>query len=229
MPLQQSRITCGNTAFTHYFLCPYYPLAAGEDLLSYSLVRFKQRLQPDLDAWISCAGKLLGDFFFAPDTIILRALRHEETTFRAEFPSALDLLGQSLARNFGCSYRPALLCKTRATLPGKYLTRGQRVSQLRDAYRLEGPSGNLINPDTPFLVIDDILTTGSTMRAIIRTLRDSLPVSPIDVFTLTRADYGAPEQPTVGRDEMPGVVKMTPGCENYTLEELKALILAKTV
>jgi len=186
-------------------------------MLSHSLVRFKQRLQPDLGAWIACAGDLLAHLSFSPQTIILRALRHEETTIRPEFPSALDLLGQALALKFGCRYRPDLLSKTRATLPGKLLTRSQRVTQLRNVYRMGDAFGADFIPDTSILVIDDILTTGTTMRAIIRAVSERLPQCRIEAFTLTRADYGSPDPETMRGDE------------THTAEVLKKHILAKTI
>jgi predicted amidophosphoribosyltransferase len=185
-----SRIKCDNSSFIHYYLCPYLPLTAGTDPLSLSLLKFKQRIQPDLDAWIACSTQLLANLPFSPDTLILRALRHDETTPRMEFPSALDLLGHSLAGRLHCRYLPTLLTKTRMTLPGKHLTRTQRRSQLLDVYQLTTTLSDL-SPSTPFLLIDDILTTGATMRALIRTLRDHYPDCPITTFTLTRADYQA--------------------------------------
>jgi predicted amidophosphoribosyltransferase len=200
-------------------------------MLSHSLVRFKQRLQSDLDAWIACAAELLGHRSFSPDTIIVRALRHEETTVRIEFPSALDLLGESLSRNLRCSYRPDLLRKTRTTLPGKHLTRGQRRSQLQDVYQLDTLTGGTIPPQTPILMIDDILTTGATMRAIFRSIREALPTSSIEAFTLTRADYRLPT-PAAGEGAGGGSAtgrSADVGGETGTLEALKSRIFANTV
>src|SRR5579863_8710257 len=185
MELMRSKIKCGDTWFTHYYLCPYLPLAAGPDPLSLSLLKFKQRIQPDLDAWIDCSARLLGRLHFPTDTIIIRPLRHDETTARPDFPSALDLLGQTLAMQIGCRYLPTLLTKSRATLPNKHLTRRERWSQLRDVYHittiptsttaaLSNPISNR-PPSSPFLLIDDILTTGTTMLALISTLRRAYP------------------------------------------------------
>jgi predicted amidophosphoribosyltransferase len=196
MELLTSKIKCGDTWFAHFYLCPYLPLAAGTDALSLSLIKFKQRIQPDLNAWIDCSARLLGQLYFSPDTIIIRPLRHDETTARPDFPSALDLLGQSLATHFRCRYLPTLLTKSRPTLPNKYLTRRERRSQLQDVYQLTttppsagAPNPTPLNPYTPFLLIDDILTTGTTMRALISTIRRDYPDCPINAFTLTRADY----------------------------------------
>jgi predicted amidophosphoribosyltransferase len=222
MGLLTSKIKCGNTSFTHFYLCPYLPLTAGTDALSLSLLRFKQRVQPDLDAWIDCSRQLLSRLPFSSDTIIIRALRHDEITARTDFPSALDLLGQSLAIHLRCSYLPSLLSKSRTTLPNKHLTRRQRQSQIQDVYRFTtSPAEALakagLTPTIPFLLIDDILTTGTTMRALIRTLRHHYPACPIKTFTLTRADYHCPARPSAGEGEI------------CTLEALKSQIFANTV
>ena len=186
MGLLTSKIKCGDTWFTHFYLCPYLPLTAGADALSLSLLKFKQRIQPDLSAWIDCSTRLVGQLHVPPDTIIIRPLRHDETFARPEFPSALDLLGQSLATHLRCRYNPALLTKSRITLPNKHLTRRERTSQLRDVYHF---TPTPLSPSTPFLLIDDILTTGTTLRALIGTIRRVYPNCPVKAFTLTRADY----------------------------------------
>jgi predicted amidophosphoribosyltransferase len=144
-------------------------------------------------------------------------------TARTDFPSALDLLGHSLAIHLNCRYLPGLLGKSRTTLPNKHLTRRQRRSQIQDVYHLTtSPAETLakadpITPTTPFLLIDDILTTGTTMRALIRTLRQHYPASPIKTFTLTRADYHCPVQPLAARSGI------------STVETLKSQIFANTV
>jgi predicted amidophosphoribosyltransferase len=55
-----------------------------------------------------------------------------------------------------------------------------------------------LTPSTPLLLIDDILTTGTTMRALISTIRRDYPVCPIRAFTLTRADYTQRVAPLTG-------------------------------
>jgi predicted amidophosphoribosyltransferase len=190
-PLTTS-IKCGDTRFSHYYLCPYLPLTAGQDPISISLLKFKQRAQPDLDAWIECAVQHLQPLNLDPDTIILRALRHDETTVRTEFPTALDLLGHTLAARLDCHYQPTHLLKSKTTLPNKHLTRHQRRNQLQDVYNIPNPITTI--PQPPFLLIDDILTTGATMRALIHTLRQYYITSPIRAFTLARVDYHSPNR-----------------------------------
>jgi len=233
MGLQQTYIRYLDSSFRHYYLCRYLPLSAGKDTFSHSLLRFKRRIQPDLDAWIDCSLEVLKEIPPPRDTVILRALQHDETSARKEFPTALDILGQTLARHFDCRYLPSLLLKSRVTLPCKQLTRRQRMTELRDVYSI-APLPPIQtqplpqSPDTlppiqiqsppPFLLIDDILTTGATMRTLIHTLRRQFPSCPIRIFTLTRADYTpAPGQPP------------PPHGSTYSTETLKSKILANTV
>jgi predicted amidophosphoribosyltransferase len=206
MAMPTSSILYHNSSFRHDYLCHYLPVAAGADRLSGSLLRFKRRIQPDLDAWTDCSLEVLRDIPvppdsipMSPDTIVLRALGHEETSAGHGFPAALDLLGEKIATRFGCRYLPSLLLKARFTLPCKYLFRRQRLDELRDVYTVapapwpKPAATNTLHPvplaSPPFLLIDDILTTGTTMRMIIRALRARFPACPIQIFTLARADY----------------------------------------
>jgi predicted amidophosphoribosyltransferase len=230
MGLQSTSIAYHNSSFRHYYLCHYLPLSAGKDIFSRSLLKFKRRIQPDLDAWIDCSLEVLKDISLSPDTIVLRALSHDETSLspaRLTFPTALDIFGNALVRRFGCHYLPSLLLKSRPSLPCKELSREQRLAELRNIYSVDPaipipippippPSASIIPPPTgeiapapfppsttpglpplagsappspSFLLIDDILTTGTTMRMIIRALRRQFPRCPIRIFTLARSDY----------------------------------------
>jgi predicted amidophosphoribosyltransferase len=204
MGLQTTSITCLYSSFRHYYLCHYLPLSAGKDTISRSLLKFKRRTQPDFNAWIECALEALHGISLTPDTIILRALHHDEMIAGPIFPTALDFLGYALAGHFGCRYLPSFLRKSRPALPCKELSRRQRKTELRGIYSLDPTARQMIAapslspaaplPTTPpFLLIDDILTTGTTMRMIIRALRRTFPLSPIQIFTLARADDNPPK------------------------------------
>jgi hypothetical protein len=242
MGLQKTSITYNNSLYRYYYLCHYLPLSAGADTLSRSLLKFKRGIQPDLNAWIDCSLEEFQNIPLSPDTIIIRALRHDETRVHESPPSALrpssappaallpfspplsalDLLGQSLAARFQCQYLPSLLCKSRPTLSNKGLTRGQRETELNDVYALT-PGSTLIpplpasaNPHPPFLLIDDILTTGTTIRTIIHTLHQAFPLSPLQVFTLAKAD----NDPDLNRSS-------PPHSQNYHLEGDTGWIIAE--
>jgi len=201
MSLQETSITYNDSSYRHYYLCHYLPLSAGVDTLSRSLLKFKRGIQPDLDAWIRSALEVFHNIPLSPDTIIIRALRHDETQVQGAPSSSLDLLGQALSTPFQCQYLPSLLRKSRPTLNNKGLTRDQRETELNDVYSIATenlPLAMASSPATtphlpippPFLLIDDILTTGTTARTIIHTLQQSFPLSPIQVFTLAKAEHG---------------------------------------
>src|SRR6202012_5689631 len=90
----------------------------------------------------------------------------------------------------------------RPTLSNKGLTRDQRETQLNDVYYIaretlplptdlnSTPTPSSTGPiHPPFLLIDDILTTGATIRTIIHTLVQAFPLSPIQIFTLAKVDH----------------------------------------
>jgi predicted amidophosphoribosyltransferase len=204
MGLQETFITYNNSLFRFFYLCHYLPLIVGPDTLSRSLLKFKRGIQPDLDAWIECSLEVFPDIPLSPGTTIVRALRHGETKVPESTPTSLDLLGQTLAANFHCRYLPSLLCKSRPTLSNKGLTREQRHAELKDVYSLSPEvlssplsttSSSPVPSNPAFLLIDDIFTTGTTVRMIIHTLRGFFPLCPLQIFTLAKADY-APNSPS---------------------------------
>ena len=187
MGLQRTHIVYKKVYYPHYFLCNYLPRLAGADNLSRSLLRFKEGRQPDLDAWIDCTLEMAGGIPLPPGAVILRALHHQETTARDDKPSVLDLLGQRLADHFQASYRPTLIGKKRTTSEIKSFTRTERRTELQDVY-FTTPIP-LPPATTSCLLIDDILTTGTTFRMIIAALHLTFPSLPVQLFTLARSDY----------------------------------------
>jgi predicted amidophosphoribosyltransferase len=186
MGLQQTSLSFNNLSFPHYYLCNYLPVSVGQDILSQSLLRFKRGYQPDLDAWIDCSLEILAGAPLLPDTIIIRALNHNETTVPHANPTSLDHLGKALATHFHFDYCPGLLQKSRPAREIKSLSREHREMELHDLYHIdEDYYGRLAGH--PILLLDDILTTGTTMKMIIRALgKHSTSVS---IFTLAKADY----------------------------------------
>jgi hypothetical protein len=200
MGLQQILIPYKDTAWPHYFLCNYLPVSAGQDTLSLSLLNFKRSRQPDLAAWIDCSLEMLPPSLFLPGTIIVRALHHQETEITDRKPAALDQLGLALASHFRSNYLPRLLSKSQPAREIKWFSKGQREIELLGLYQVNHSlMPPLINPTRPesdssssatsFLIIDDILTTGTTIKMIIGALNQHFPSSKYSVFTLAKADY----------------------------------------
>ena len=207
MSLHHSTLSLENGSCPHYYLCHYLPRSAGRDTLSHSLLKFKLGRQPDLSGWIDCALDTLAGGLLPPGATIIRALHHEETCIGDDNPASLDELARALATRFQCHYLPAFLRKYRRTRPIKGFNKEQRVAELRDLYYIGDPSF----PRQPFplspksnhiLLLDDILTTGTTVRAIIAAILHHYPLASFSVFTLARATYNADlnnTQPLKGR------------------------------
>ncbi|MEM9080658.1 MAG: ComF family protein [Verrucomicrobiota bacterium] len=94
---------------------------------------------------------------------------HELTRFTAKL---LDINSQNLLRRTAFKPRQATL------------TRKQRLQNLHNAFTPKSPKTNLKNRD--LILIDDVLTTGSTLHECARALRSGKPRT-IAVLTVVRA------------------------------------------
>lgn len=221
MGLQQSFLMHKGHRYPHYYLCNYLPVSAGPDRISYSLLKFKQGRQPDLSAWLDCSVEILGGSppsviapgysqsyphdqpVVPPGAILVRALHHQETTVAEGKLTSLDRLGSALAVHFQCFYHPGLLCKSQNAREMKGLSQNQREQELKGLYYLDAvyyttiitpiimESPHFIKESPHFLVIDDIFTTGTTVKMIIGALTSYFPLSTVCIFTLAKADYDA--------------------------------------
>lgn len=199
MSLQQTYLICNNERYPHYHCTFYQPVSAGKDSFSHSLLRFKEGKQPDLSGWLDCALESFGSAPIPGGTLIVRALHHYETRL-SPLPTALDLLGTTLAEEYHHYYCPRLLQKKTLTLPIKGLTRAERRSRLKDLYCIDEDYAASLPEKSPasILVIDDLLTTGTTARAIIRLLKRFYQRAGVAVFTLARAGAaGRHDQPAI--------------------------------
>ena len=79
MGLQATHIIYGDEQIRHFYLGHYLPLTTAADPMSRSLLKFKRSRQPDLANWIRATLEGFSHHPLSPDTIILRALRHDET------------------------------------------------------------------------------------------------------------------------------------------------------
>ncbi|ATA20126.1 ComF family protein [Gibbsiella quercinecans] len=91
-----------------------------------------------------------------------------------------DLLARPLARWLGCEYRPAALRRVRAATPQRQLTARQRRRNLRGAFRCEDDlAGRHV------ALLDDVVTTGSTVAEIAKLLRQQ-GVASLQIWCICR-------------------------------------------
>ena len=98
-----------------------------------------------------------------PD-ILLAVPLHHQRAWRRGFNQA-DLLARPLSRWLGCAWSPQGVTRRRAALLQHQLTARQRRKNLRGAFQLE-----IAVQDRHIALIDDVVTTGSTVAEISRLL-----------------------------------------------------------
>ncbi|MEQ1588046.1 MAG: hypothetical protein ABL895_19350 [Cyclobacteriaceae bacterium] len=225
--LQTGFIEVDGERITHHYLCHYRPWAYGFDKLSKSLIQFKNKYLIDVEAWVSCSVEYMSEFE-NKSPLVLRALQADELQVSQSTNLPLDLLGRELSRSLGGWYKPWLLTKERITRPAKTLTRKEREMELRNVYFFQEDTGLARS----ILIIDDILTTGFTMAAIIRSIRAKSRGIPIQLFTLACTDSEAKLNSTVDlrgdqftwQDKGWNRVREDPHGYGGDLSELKRLI-----
>jgi len=165
-----------------YFAAYYRPTNSGhQDTISQYIRDFGKWIEPQTSRWISLVVPLICGA--GPFDVIVRALGSSELAAQVNGP--LDRLCEAIAQQSGATYAPELLMKTRTTrtLQGLGGRMGHR-KELAGAYEFQG-SG--VKPDSRILVIDDIMSTGSTLEAVGSAIKKALPNSEIVAFVLGKA------------------------------------------
>jgi ComF family protein len=107
----------------------------------------------------SLDGCLPGDTILVP--VPLSAPRRRERTYNQS-----RLLAAEVSRLTGCPVRPDILFRKRATRAQTGLDRGRRLVNVAGAFAV----GRAVGPAASILLIDDVITTGSTLRECAREL-----------------------------------------------------------
>lgn len=92
-----------------------------------------------------------------------------------------DLLARQLSQQMNCEYWPFLFHRTRATPHQQGLSRHQRLTNLKGAFYLH----SLPYPVEHVAIVDDVVTTGSTVKQLCRLLLD-VGVQRVDIYCLCR-------------------------------------------
>jgi competence protein ComFC len=107
---------------------------------------------------------------------------HHARRREREYNQAWELC-REMARSHRLSALEALQ-RVRATVPQASLTRHQRLENLQGAFRLRVPAARLTGRNV--LLVDDVLTTGSTASECARILRREAGVQKVVVLTVAR-------------------------------------------
>lgn len=91
-----------------------------------------------------------------------------------------DQFAKVLSQKLQASFRRDILKRVKYTKSQAKMTRGQRVWGLEGVF--EAKTMGLLNKRV--LIVDDVLTTGSTVRACAQTIHDKNPYAKIDVLAV---------------------------------------------
>lgn len=156
-------------------------LPRSEDAVSQSVLSYKQQDKLIAERWNNLAAKRVAELNIQPDYIV-RALGSREMVCTGGRP--LDQLCFKLAKAFDITYNPFLLMKKNFTIPLHRLSKKKRIRELDNQYVFNMLRSEKERPQ--ILIIDDIVTTGTTMLAIRECIRQVLPKSDFYFFTLAR-------------------------------------------
>ncbi len=125
-----------------------------------------------------------------PRLLVLPIPMHKSKEKQRGYNQA-ELISRSFARQIGYRHQPNALVRIRETEPQSKLGPDDRAKNLESAFSLE-PN---FKTSQPILLLDDIFTTGATLRTAIRLLENhNIPIWGSAVTT--RSDSGTPLKPS---------------------------------
>jgi hypothetical protein len=175
----------------HHYLCNYIKSSENKCRLRNGIFAFKNDSARAIEFWTEHVIKLIQSElseFITEKTLIVRALGHNETSVPDLGSKALDKLGLAIAERFGGTYLPSTIYKTRKTKQVKYLSKKDRVLELTDVFKISDKVD--ISEFDSIIVLDDISTTGTTLKLIINLLRNRLKLrnSKCKALTIAKTD-----------------------------------------
>jgi ComF family protein len=131
------------------------------------------------------AEKILHDWYCGkplPDAIVPVPL-HPARTRQRGYNQTLEI-AKSLAQKLSLPVLNHVCQRTRPTLPQTSLPAKERRNNVRHAFQISNPVAG-ITPGMTLAILDDVITTGSTMRALSEMLKKKLACR-IDVWCCAR-------------------------------------------
>ena len=147
--------------------------------VSEDLLQFKNGNPLKIQEWCSRAMREISGLI--SPTIIVRALGSAELKANSHKP--LDQLGTCLAEYLNASYRPDLLIKSSSNLPLKGLGKAARERAIDGLYTACDLGEGVVQS---ILILDDIITTGSTLREIHRAIINTYPNTSVYFLALAK-------------------------------------------
>jgi ATP-dependent DNA helicase RecQ len=153
-----------------------------KDYVKNKVLKFKDGDENTINQWLSVIKQHIN--LFPSIDYILRALGHKEIN---AIKSSLDNVGKLIEESIPYSkYLPDLLSKKSTNNKLTTMNAIDRKNTLSKQYFFNENHKEFSKQKKSFLIIDDVYTTGSTIKEITRAIREISPNSIIYVFTLVQ-------------------------------------------
>ncbi len=150
------------------------------------ILAFKHHDRTDAAPFFVRMMAAAGGALLAEADMIAPVPLHRRRLFARRYNQAA-LLASGLARHAGCGFVPDLLLRRRATPPQGRLRRRQRLANVAGAFMLNPVHAGIVE-GRRVLLVDDVMTTGATLRACGRVLQRA--GADVDVLTLAMVPIG---------------------------------------
>ena len=153
-----------------------------KDNVKNKVLKFKDGDEETINQWLLVIKQHVDSF--PKIDYIVRALGHNEIN---AISSSLDSVGKLLEENIPFSkYLPDLLSKKSTNNKLTTMNAIDRKNTLSKQYFLNENLKEFSKQKKSFIIIDDVYTTGSTLKEITRAIRETSPNSIIYIFTLVQ-------------------------------------------
>ena len=173
-----------------HHLAYYFPSSHGResDTISSHILQFKDNQEPFVTKWIDLVISEVDSLPLVD--FIVRVLGSDETS--ASGNTSLDKLGRAMAEATDAKYCPTWVEKTRQTQPLKFMGKAARQNELDGIFTFSIKGKNEPNPRfnkggkrfIKIMILDDVTTTGSTIKELYRTIHKKYPKCPVHAFVL---------------------------------------------
>lgn len=152
------------------------------------IARLKYADRPELARFCARLMVSAGSEFWAEKPVLVPVPMHRWRLFGRGYNQSTEL-AREISRLTGLETRPELVARIRATRPQVGLSGAARRRNLGGAFRVSPKAAARLG-DRPVVLIDDVITTGATLRTLTGVLNRA-GIGKVDVLGFARVVVGA--------------------------------------